>query len=115
METKHDRDSRRVKSRFRKKQWYINRLQQLEQNQVIENYFFTATQIENPTVTLLDNGYHSSNEEYFDVQLKEQSRRLIEKLRVDWAVLVKQISDIDTTISTIARTCHLDNVSELTE
>ena len=107
-ETKHERDSRRVKSRHRSKQWYISRVQQREQKHVVENYIVTATRLKYPTVT-------SSSADDIDVELKEQSRRVIEKPRIDLAVLVQQTPDIGTTILTIARTCHLDNISESPE
>ena len=106
-DTKHKRDSRIAESKLRAKQWYLNKVQQRKRKQVVENYFVTATRLEHPTVT-------SSSADNIDVELKEQSRRVIEKLRVDRAVLVQQILDIDTTILTIARTCHLDNISEST-
>ena len=118
-ETKQERISRRIEAKLRAKQWYDNRVEERQRRQVtatvaenvtenLADNFVTATRIEYLTVTLLNNSRH-----YFsidqNVQLKEQSRRIIEILRVERAVLVKQIADIDTTISTITRTCHLDN------
>jgi len=112
-ETKQERISRRIEAKLRAKQWYDNRVEERQRRQetatvaenVTENLsdnFVTATRIEYPTVTLLNNSRHYSSIDQ-NVQLKEQSRRIIEILRVERAVLVKQIADIDTTISTITR------------
>ena len=107
-ETKQERISRRIEAKLRAKQWYDNRVEERQRRQVtatvaenvtenLADNFVTATRIEYPTVTLLNNNTDQN------VQLKEQSRRIIEILRVERAVLVKQIADIDTTISTITR------------
>ena len=112
-ETKQERISRRIEAKLRAKQWYDNRVEERQRRQeivtVAENVtdnlldnFVTATRIEYPTVTLLNNSRQYSSVDQ-NVQLKEQSRRIIEILRVERAVLVKQIADIDTTISTITR------------
>ena len=112
-ETKQERISRRIEAKLRAKQWYDNRVEERQRRQetatvaenVTENLsdnFVTATRIEYPTVTLLNNNTHFSSIDQ-NVQLKEQSRKIIKILRVERAVLVKQIADIDTTISTITR------------
>jgi len=114
-ETKQERISRRIEAKLRAKQWYDNRVEERKRRQeavsvaVAENVtdnlsdnFVTATRIEYPTVTLLNNNTHFSSIDQ-NVQLKEQSRKIIKILRVERAVLVKQIADIDTTISTITR------------